>query len=81
MTKNNRKKAVAQVISTAVALGWVIMQVESAQAATFVVNNLNDSGAGSLRDTISIANNNDVVEFFLESHRSTIALTSGTLAI
>ncbi|MHC5724937.1 MAG: hypothetical protein ACYTXY_12505, partial [Nostoc sp.] len=47
MTKNNRKKAVAQAISTAVALGWVIMQVESAQAATF--NNINYSGAGSLQ--------------------------------
>ncbi|MCC5657421.1 hypothetical protein LC608_10570 [Nostoc sp. XA010] len=81
MTKNNRKKAVAQAISTAVALGWVIMQVESAQAATFVVNNLNDSGVASLRDTINIANNNDVVEFLLESHPSTISLTSGALTI
>lgn len=81
MTKNNRKKAVAQVISTAVALGWVIMQVESAQAATFTVNNLNDSGVGSLRDTINIANSNDVIEFLLESHPSTISLTSGALAI
>ncbi|MBG1263018.1 hypothetical protein [Nostoc commune] len=81
MTKNNRKKAVAQAISTAVALGWVIMQVESAQAATLTVNNLNDSGVGSLRDTINIANNNDVVEFLLGSHPSTISLTSGPLAI
>ncbi|MBD2726085.1 PEP-CTERM sorting domain-containing protein [Nostoc sp. FACHB-892] len=81
MTKNNRKKAVAQAISTAVALGWVIMQVESAQAATLVVNNLNDSGVGSLRDTINIANSNDVVEFLLASHPSTISLTSGALAI
>ncbi|BBD68544.1 hypothetical protein NIES4072_41430 [Nostoc commune NIES-4072] len=81
MTKNNRKKAVAQAISTAVALGWVIMQVESAQAATFVVNNLNDSGVGSLRDTINIANSNDVVEFLLGSHPSTINLTSGAVAI
>ena len=51
VTKNNRKKAVAQAISTAVALGWVIMQVESAQAATF--NNLNYSGAGSLQISAS----------------------------
>ncbi len=81
MTKNNRKKAVAQAISTAVALGWVIMQVESAQAATLVVNNPNDSGVGSLRDTINIATSNDVVEFLLESHPSTISLTSGALAM
>lgn len=51
LTKNNRKKAVAQAISTAVALGWVIMQVESAQAATF--DNLNYSGAGSLQISAS----------------------------
>ncbi|MEH2203947.1 MAG: PEP-CTERM sorting domain-containing protein [Nostoc sp.] len=81
MTKNNRKKAVAQGISIAIALGWVIMQVESAQAATLIVNNLNDSGVGSLRDTINIASNNDVLEFLLGSHSSTITLTSGVLAI
>ncbi|MBC6434254.1 PEP-CTERM sorting domain-containing protein [Nostoc sp. HG1] len=81
MIKHNRKKAVAQAISTAVALGWVIMQVESAQAATLTVHNLDDSGVGSLRDTINIANNNDVVEFLLGSHPSTINLTSGALAI
>ncbi|MEH2238546.1 PEP-CTERM sorting domain-containing protein [Nostoc sp.] len=82
MTKNNRKKAVAQAISTAVALGWVmIMQVESAQAATLTVNNLNDGGVGSLRDTINMATSNDVVEFLLGSHPSTIALTSGALAM
>ncbi|MDZ8135906.1 MAG: hypothetical protein RM049_11490 [Nostoc sp. DedQUE04] len=34
MTKNNKKKAIAQAISTTVALGWIIMEVESAQAAT-----------------------------------------------
>ncbi|MEH2329464.1 PEP-CTERM sorting domain-containing protein [Nostoc sp.] len=81
MTKNNRKKAVAQAISTAVALGWVIMQVESAQAATLTVNNLDDSGFGSLRDAINTATSNDVVEFLLGSNPSTINLTSGALAI
>ncbi|MCC5644669.1 PEP-CTERM sorting domain-containing protein [Nostoc sp. CHAB 5824] len=81
MIKNNRIKAVAQAISTVVALSWVIMQVESAQAATLTVNNLDDSGVGSLRDTINIANNNDVVELLLGSHPNTITLTSGALAI
>ncbi|MDZ7965614.1 MAG: hypothetical protein RM368_11665 [Nostoc sp. DedSLP03] len=81
MTQNNKKKAIAQAISTAVALGLVIMQVESAQAATLVVNNLNDSGVGSLRDTIDIASNNDVVKFLLGSNPSTITLTSRALAI
>ncbi|MEH2084622.1 MAG: hypothetical protein V7K89_33025 [Nostoc sp.] len=81
MTKNNRKKAIAQAISTVVALGWVIMQVESAQAATLTVNNLDDSGFGSLRDAINTATSNDVVEFLLGSNPSTITLTSGALAI
>ncbi|MEH2355252.1 PEP-CTERM sorting domain-containing protein [Nostoc sp.] len=81
MTKNNKKKAIAQAISTVVALGWVIMQVESAQAATLTVNNLADSGVGSLRDTINTATSNDVVEFLLGSNPSTITLTSGVLAI
>ncbi|MEH2277020.1 MAG: PEP-CTERM sorting domain-containing protein [Nostoc sp.] len=81
MTKNNRKKAVAQAISTAVTLCWAIMQVESAQAATLTVNNLNDSGVGSLRDTINMATSNDVVEFLLGTHPSTITLTSGAIVI
>ncbi|QLE49272.1 PEP-CTERM sorting domain-containing protein [Nostoc sp. C057] len=81
MTKNKRKKAVVQAIFTAFALGWVIMQVESAQAATLTVNNLDDSGVGSLRDAINIASSNDVVEFLLGSNPSTITLTSGALAI
>ncbi|WP_414517569.1 PEP-CTERM sorting domain-containing protein [Nostoc sp. PCC 9305] len=81
MTKSNKKKAIAQAISTAIALGWVIMQVESAQAAILTVNNLNDNGVGSLRNTINIASNNDVVEFLLGSNPSTITLTSGALAI
>ncbi|ACC83946.1 hypothetical protein Npun_F5644 [Nostoc punctiforme PCC 73102] len=57
------------------------MQVESAQAATLTVNNLDDSGVGSLRDTINIASSNDVVEFLLGSNPSTITLTSGALAM
>ena len=81
MTKNNRKKDVAQAISTAVALCWAIMQVESAQAATLTVNNLNDSGVGSLRDTINMATSNDVVDFLLGTHPSTITLTSGAIAM
>ncbi|MEH2308357.1 PEP-CTERM sorting domain-containing protein [Nostoc sp.] len=81
MTKNNRKKAVVQAIFTAVALGLVTMQVESAQAATLTVNNLDNSGVRSLRDAINIANSNDVVEFLLDSNLSTITLTSGALAI
>ncbi|MBN3910396.1 MAG: hypothetical protein HWQ35_28790 [Nostoc sp. NMS1] len=81
MAQNKRKNAVVQAIYTVVALGLVIMQVESAQAATLTVNNLDNSGVGSLRDAINIASSNDVVEFLLGSNPSTITLTSGALAI
>jgi hypothetical protein len=55
----------------------------SAEAATFTVTNLNDSGAGSLRQAISDANNaagSDVV-IFQAGVTGTITLTSGQLYI
>jgi hypothetical protein len=81
VAQNKRKNVVVQASYTAIALSLVIMQVESAQAATLTVNNLNDSGVGSLRDTINIASSNDVVEFLLGSNPSKITLTSGALTI
>ncbi|MEH1843503.1 MAG: hypothetical protein V7L25_00410 [Nostoc sp.] len=59
MVKNNRKKAVAQAISTAVALGWVIMQVESAQAATLTVNNSTISSKNNIEINASRVSFND----------------------
>jgi hypothetical protein len=41
-----------------IAMGATLAATGSAQAATFTVSNLNDEGAGSLREAITAANNN-----------------------
>ncbi|MCE7951418.1 MAG: hypothetical protein DYH18_10000 [Xanthomonadales bacterium PRO7] len=55
----------------------------TAFAATYTVGNLNDSGAGSLRDAIAQANANagDDVITFASNVSGTITLTSGSLHI
>ena len=50
----------------------------TAGAATLTVTNLNDSGAGSLRDSIASASAGDKIQFQVTG---TIALTSGQLTI
>jgi hypothetical protein len=52
----------------------------SARAATDVVENTNDSGAGSLREVIASANNGGTIEFDL-APSAQIDLTSGAIAI
>ena len=52
--------------------------------ATFVVSNLNDSGSGSLRDAIDLANNaggSDLILFDGNAESGVIRLTSGELMI
>lgn len=58
----NGSRRVAGVAAGAV-LGAGALLVPSAQAATVTVTNLNDTGAGSLRDTISAAAPGDTVNF------------------
>ena len=58
----------------------------AARAGTIIVTNVNDSGAGSLREAVAIANafaDNDIINFDSSLNRSgvTIALTSGELRI
>jgi hypothetical protein len=68
---------------TAGALGVAAFAVPNAQAASFNVTNLNDGGAGSLRDAISQANATagaDVITF-QSGLTGTIALTTGQLDI
>ena len=56
---------------------WLaLLAVQTAGAAT--VDNLNDSGAGSLRDVIATSASNDTIIF---SVTGTITLTSGEIVI
>jgi FG-GAP-like repeat len=49
--------------------------------ATITVTNLNDGGAGSLRDALGLANPGDTINFDPSLAGGTLALTSGELAI
>ncbi|HEV7764203.1 MAG TPA: Calx-beta domain-containing protein [Thermoanaerobaculia bacterium] len=64
-------------------IGLAALASPAAQAATFTVTNLNDGGAGSLRDAISTANSTagaDVINF-QPGLTGTITLTTGQLVI
>jgi hypothetical protein len=53
----------------------------TAQSAVLTVTNTQDSGAGSLRDTIAAAVNGDTIQFDAALNGQTITLTSGELLI
>jgi hypothetical protein len=53
----------------------------SAQAATLIVTNTDDSGPGSLRDTIAAASDGDTIQFDAALKGQTITLTSGQIEI
>lgn len=68
------------------AIAFVIIGAGSARAATYTVTNVNDSGAGSLREAIAAANGtaaNDVIAFddSVFSSPRTIVLGGGELRI
>ena len=83
------RKFIAQATIALVAMFVVsIVFVTRANAATFIVTNTNDSGAGSLREAISDANANgnpsvmDVIEFSIPgSGVKTIAVTTALPAL
>jgi hypothetical protein len=61
--------------------GWMALGCAfSAQGATLTVMNLNDSGAGSLRQAVADAADQDQIEFD-NSLSGTLTLTGGTLAL
>src|SRR5439155_12011988 len=72
----NMKKFSSLNVKMAVLL-WLAITAP-AQAATLTVTNLNDNGAGSLRQAISIAASGDAINF---SVVGTIPLTNGELLI
>ncbi|HEY0142229.1 MAG TPA: Calx-beta domain-containing protein [Thermoanaerobaculia bacterium] len=65
------------------ALGAALTGASEAEAATFTVTNLNDAGAGSLRQAVLDANATPGVDAvaFQSGVSGTIALTSGEIAI
>jgi hypothetical protein len=63
---------------TRICLALVCAAVTSARAATITVTNTNDSGPGSLRQALMIANDGDTIAFTVTG---TITLTSGGLLI
>jgi hypothetical protein len=58
-----------------------LASVGSVEAATLVVTSTADSGAGSLRDTISAASDGDTIQFDAALNGQTITLTSAELVI
>ncbi|MBV9493405.1 MAG: right-handed parallel beta-helix repeat-containing protein [Acidobacteria bacterium] len=85
MSRSRRRvaKSVKPIAVAAGALGITALAAPVAQAATFTVTNLNDSGAGSLRDAIASANGAagaDTITF-QSGLTGTITLTSGQLEV
>jgi hypothetical protein len=64
-------------------LGGTVLFAPAADAETFTVSNLNDSGAGSLREAIANANaaDGDDVVAFQTGLSGTITLTSGAIPV
>jgi hypothetical protein len=75
------RPASTSIVAFAAALaGGALVPVDDARAATRVVTNCNDSGAGSLRNAISIAQSGDNIDLIgLRCDR--IVLTSGELVV
>src|SRR5215212_1933108 len=79
----SRKPSSADLATGAVTLGIAALAAPGADAATFTVTNLNDTGAGSLRAAIGSANASagaDVI-LFQAGLTGTIGLTTGQLDI
>ena len=81
--QRNRRRARRAAVGATAAVGAAFALAPSAQAATFQVTNLNDTGAGSLRDAVDQANlaaGADTVTF-AAGLSGTITLTTGAIDI
>lgn len=58
----------------------IVASVYTLYSSTLTVTNTNDSGVGSLRDQVSLANATDTIMFDSSLEGSTITLTSGEIA-
>src|SRR6186713_1898496 len=63
MKANKLTASHRRLLRLSVLAAFVFGSSASLFAVTRIVTNLNDSGSGSLRDTIAIANNGDVINF------------------
>ena len=78
---NNRSFPVkTRIVFLSALLGAAFVCLSIAQAATITVTNTNESGAGSLRQALAIANDGDTIDFSV-TRPATITLTSGELLV
>src|SRR5881398_2529978 len=63
------------------AIAGTLLGLPSAHAATITVTNNRDSGAGSLRQALADAHNEDTINFDSSLNGQTITLTSGELVV
>ncbi|MEZ5117687.1 MAG: choice-of-anchor Q domain-containing protein [Candidatus Nanopelagicales bacterium] len=73
------RRVVAAVSAVGLAAGLMVGTAGAASAATFTVTNLNDSGAGSLRQAILDANGSPGADIITFAVTGTITLSSGEL--
>ena len=78
MISKNTYRAVSLALFSAVA---IFISSSAASVATFTVTNINDTGAGSLRQAIATAASGDTINFDASLNGQTITLTSGELGI
>src|SRR5438445_272865 len=74
-----KNRITATIKSVTIAAALLFAAAISAHATTIVVTNTNDSGSGSLRNALSIANDGDTIDATGVS--GTITLTSGELQV
>jgi Ca2+-binding RTX toxin-like protein len=81
--REDRRRRRRLTAAAGAALGGAVLFAPAADAATFTVTNLEDSGAGSLRDAVEDANAaaGDDVVVFQTGLSGTITLTSGAIYI